>query len=260
MHQTVNIARATLCELVATRVLRRFHEKSPGNKGLLFLANILVSGFDPFHGAPDSVVCSTRKPQWPVQDRGGHERKLTALELAILSEAKTLIASSACQRVVSAVYEGVIIYSPISFVDILPDHFKHHPVTIYEPRSAPLLNHRRLIVPRSRNLIELFHFTILLVLYIGAMITDGQSQGRWWSPAFDLFASGWILEQFAAIIEHGWEVHAQNLWSFLDATFIFLYLCHAALRLVEVATHSGAQYHATQIMFTAAPVLLTRKT
>ncbi|KAH6683606.1 hypothetical protein F5X68DRAFT_171819 [Plectosphaerella plurivora] len=258
MHQTVNIARATLCELVATRVLRRFHEKSPGNKGLLFLANILVSGFDPFHGAPDSVVCSGRRPQWPVQDRGGHERKLTALELAILSESKTLIASSAFQRVVSAVYEGTVVYSPLSFVDILPDHFKHHPISIYDPRSAPLLNHRRLIVPRSRNLIELFHFAILLILYIGAMVTDGHPVGKRWSIMFDLFAGGWILEQFAAIIEHGWEVHAQNLWSFLDATFIFLYACYTTLRLVEFATSSGVQYHAIRIMFTAAPVLLTR--
>lgn len=258
MHQTVNIARATLCELVATRVLRRFHEKNPGPKGLLFLANILVSGFDPFHGAPEPVVSCARRPQWPVQDRGGHERKLTALELAILSESKTLIASSACQRVVSAVYEGTVVYSPLSFVDILPDHFEHHPVTIYDPRSAPLLNHRRLIVPRSRNLIELFHFSILLALYIGAMVTDGRPHGKAWSLAFDLFACGWILEQFAAIIEHGWEVHAQNLWSFLDVTFIFLYLCYAGIRLAEHVTPTEVEFHAIRIMFTAAPVLLTR--
>ncbi|MGM2704442.1 hypothetical protein ACS2QD_31015, partial [Bacillus cereus group sp. Bce036] len=53
--QSVNRARGILCELVATRVLRRFHEDNPGDAGLLLLAQILVEGFDPFQGAPYDV-------------------------------------------------------------------------------------------------------------------------------------------------------------------------------------------------------------
>lgn len=244
MHQTVNIARAALCELVATRVLRHFHEQNAGRPGLLLLANILVSGFDPFHGAPDAVLRWGRRPQWPIQDRGGHERKLTALELAILSEAKTLIASSACERVVSAVYHGIVVYTPLSFVDILPDHYKHHPVTLYEPRSAPFLNHYRLIVPRSRNRIKLFHFTTLLALYIAAMVNCEGGLAHACEVIFNPFAAGWVLEQFAAIIEHGWEVHAQNLWSFLDVTFVFIFAAYAVARAVGLATGPDTETYA----------------
>ena len=129
LHQSVNIARAIVCELVATRILRRFHEDNPGRPGLLLLANILVSGFDAFDAAPDAVRRQSRAQQW--QERGGQDRKLMALELAILSESKTLISSMACQRVVDAVHRGQVVYTPLSLVDILPDHYKHHPVSLY---------------------------------------------------------------------------------------------------------------------------------
>ncbi|KAF0640231.1 hypothetical protein FPSE5266_20211 [Fusarium pseudograminearum] len=44
VHQSVNQARAILCELLASRVLRRFHEDNPGPQGLLLLSHILVEG------------------------------------------------------------------------------------------------------------------------------------------------------------------------------------------------------------------------
>lgn len=47
-QQSVCHTRATLCELIANRILRRFHEDNDGAKGLLLLAQILVGGFDPF--------------------------------------------------------------------------------------------------------------------------------------------------------------------------------------------------------------------
>ncbi|KAK3386856.1 hypothetical protein B0H63DRAFT_141557 [Podospora didyma] len=262
LHQTVNIARAMLCELVAARVLRRFHEDHPGRSGLLILANMLVSSFDPFDTAPEAVRRQGRSTQWPTQQSGGRERKLTALELAILSESKILIASLACQRVVDAVYRGLVVYTPVSLVDILPDHYKHHPVSLYEPRRAPILNHRRLIVPRLRNLIEVMHFGVLLVLYALTMMhcngnPDARGKLGIYEAAFTIFTAGWVLEQFAAIIEHGWEVHAQNLWSFLDITFILIYGIYVAIRAVELLLGDDINF-ALPVLCTAAPVLLTR--
>ncbi len=55
-HQTVNLTRALLCELVAEKILRRYNEHNPGPRGLLKLANILVAGFEPFQGAPEAHV------------------------------------------------------------------------------------------------------------------------------------------------------------------------------------------------------------
>ncbi|KXX82078.1 Calcium channel YVC1 [Madurella mycetomatis] len=259
LHQSINESRAILCELLATRVLRRFHEDHPGRSGLLLLANILVSGFDPCDTAPESV--RSRRPQWAIQKRGGHERKLTALELAIISESKLLIKSPACQLVVDSVYKGVVVYTPLSFVDFLPDHYKYHPVSLYEPRRAAILNHHRLIVPQLRNVIELMHFAILLVLYMLTVAHYGfgadKSGLRAYETVFNVFAAGWVLEQFAAVVEHGWEVHAQNLWSFLDVTFVFIYAAYGLVRSVELLFMSDA-YYALPVLCTAAPVLLTR--
>ena len=52
-HQTVDLTRANLCELVAMKVLRRHDEESTGKAGLLLLAQIMVAPFQPFQGAPE---------------------------------------------------------------------------------------------------------------------------------------------------------------------------------------------------------------
>ncbi|RFU76927.1 nonselective cation channel [Trichoderma arundinaceum] len=267
-HQSVSRARATLCEIVATKILRKFHEdNSPdktGSAGLLRLANVLVQGFDPFSGAPEDVVRAGRYTHWPVQERGGNEGKLTALELAILSESKTLMSSPACLRVVNAVYEGQVVYTPISFVDILPDHYKYHPVSLYDPRKAPLLNHYRLIVPKWRNLLESMQFMVLLALYILTMMNRGSpSSLKLYENLFAVYTLGWILDEFAAIIEHGWAVHAQKTWSFLDVTFTLIFCAYLLAKLydvwIPVTQHTdGTGTLAMHILCIAAPVLLTR--
>ncbi|KAK1254268.1 hypothetical protein MKX08_008263 [Trichoderma sp. CBMAI-0020] len=267
-HQSVSRARATLCEVVATKILRKFHEdntpEKSGSAGLLRLANVLVQGFDPFSGAPEDVVRAGRYAHWPVQERGGQEGKLTALELAILSESKTLMSSPACLRVVNTVYEGQVVYTPISFVDILPDHYKHHPVSLYDPRKAPLLNHYRLIVPKWRNLLEHMQFMILLGLYILTMVNrSNPASQRLYESLFAIFSAGWILDEFAAVIEHGWAVHAQKTWAFLDVTFTIIFCAYLSVRLYDVwisVAHSldGTDSLALHILCVAAPVLLTR--
>jgi hypothetical protein len=245
---------------VASHVLRRFDDDNPGHAGLLVLANILVAGFEPFQNAPDEVL--QKKPnalQWPVQKRGGYERKLTALEVAIISESKTFLCSFACQKVVDAVYRGQVVYTPLSFVDILPDHYKHNPISLYDPRKAPLLNQYRLIVPRLRGMIEVCQFAVLLVLYVLAMVRREGLKITIYEIVFCAYATGWILEEFAAIIEHGWKVHTQNLWSFLDITFFLIYGTYFTIRMYALASgrlHLGED--ALNILAIAAPVLLPR--
>lgn len=256
-HQSVNAARATLCELIASRILRRFHEDHTGESGLLLLAHILVEGFDPFQGAPVEVATEWRQPQWPIQERGGHERKLTALELAILSESKSLIATAAFQKVIHALYDGQVTYTPLSFIDILPDHHKHQPISIYNAKQARLLNHYRLIVPRIRAVIEFFQFMLLLFLYSMTMIHRHENYSKW-EMMFFIYAAGWVLQEFAAIIEHGWELHSQSLWSFLDVTFVIIYGTYFFSRIYDLSTGNLSTGYGLHILCVAAPILLTR--
>ena len=198
-HQTVNLTRALLCEMIAEKILRKYNEDNPGPRGLLKLANILVAGFEPFQGAPEEVCENNlHAMQWVASQNGRSgkaDRTLTALEVAIVSSSKSFLASSACQKVVDAIYRGKLVYTPTSFIDIIPDRWKRRPISLYDPRRGPLLNQYRLIVPRTRNLIEVVQFVILLGLYVAVMVGRESRMTTAYHPVeavFDIYAIGWV--------------------------------------------------------------------
>ncbi|KAL9605337.1 MAG: hypothetical protein Q9179_001465 [Wetmoreana sp. 5 TL-2023] len=259
-HQTVNITRATLCELLANRVLRKYDEDNPGHRGLLLLANILVAGFEPFQNAPNEIIYEEHlMPTSGSQSRGGYERKSNALELAIISESKHLLSSSACQKLVEAVYDGRVVYTPVSFIDILPDHYKHKHISLYHPRKAPLLNQYRLIVPRTRNVLDLCQYIILLTLYLLVMKHYKNSHITASEVAFCIYAWGWVLDEFASMVQHGWQVYTQNLWSFLDFAFGLIFILYFVLRVHDLSAGiAHTQHRGLDILATGAPVLIPR--
>jgi hypothetical protein len=55
---SINATRASLCEILAIRVLDGMHNKRglSADEALLSLANALVRCFSPFQGAPEEVV------------------------------------------------------------------------------------------------------------------------------------------------------------------------------------------------------------
>ncbi|KAK4960234.1 hypothetical protein LTR10_003127 [Elasticomyces elasticus] len=268
-HQTVNITRANVCELIASRVLRRYDEDHQGREGLLMLANVLVAGFEPFQNAPAEVIHHNRTDlHWTIRwglTRPEYQRMLTALEVAIVSESKNFLSSSACQKIVENVYRGRIIYTPTSFMDFLPDHYKNRGISLYDPRKAPYLNQYRLIVPRTRNVIEVVQFVVLLVLYVLVMVYKARTIGPThlkftiYELVFTIYAMGWVLDEIASVCEHGWTVHTENLWSFLDITFVVIFWTYFIIRLHGLTTDDGSTSKlALDILSMAAPVLLPR--
>jgi hypothetical protein len=93
-RQNVFYTRATLCEIVATRILRRFGEDNPGSGGLLLLAKILVAGFEPFQNAPEEV-----RREASLGLTWSYNRTLPALEIAILTGSRYFLSSTHCQKV-----------------------------------------------------------------------------------------------------------------------------------------------------------------
>ncbi|EFW99534.1 receptor-activated Ca2+-permeable cation channel [Grosmannia clavigera kw1407] len=253
-RQNVNFTRAALCELIAHRILRRFSEDNDGVAGLLVLSHILVAGFEPFQNAPDSV-----RQEASQSESWLYSRTLPALEVAILSESKLFLSSTACQKVIDAIYVGRVTYTPSSFIDIIPDHYKQKPIALYDPREASLLNQYRLIVPRTRNILETLQFSVLLGLYLCFMAERDASRYSKLEIAFAIFSFGWVLDQFATILEHGWHVYTQNLWSFLDVIYAAVYWSYLVLRLHGWRIGSleyGQQ--ALDALAMAAPVLIPR--
>lgn len=258
------MTRANLCEILASRILRRFDEDHTGREGLLLLANILVAGFEPFQNAPPEVVLE-KSPHSFAEHFVKRDRKLTALEVAIISESKTFLATTACQKVVDAVWRGRITYTPTAWLDLVPDRYKQRAISLYDPRRAPILNQYRLIVPRTRNMLETVQFIILFVLYILALSNKAHTIGpqhlrfTWEELIFAVYAMGWVLDEFASVLEHGWTVHTENLWSFLDLTFLVIYAAYFGLRMHGLSTSSVHQAkQALDVLALAAPVLLPR--
>jgi hypothetical protein len=261
-HQSVNNTRALLCELAATKILQRHDTDNTESEALLLLAKVLVAEYDPFQNAPEEVLLDcdqSSQGKGKANETRGPGLKSTALELAIISESKSFLSSSACQKVIDAIHKGRVIYTPFSAIDILPDHYKHRPISIYDPRKAPLLNQYRLIVPRTRYILEVCQFSLLLFLYLLVMIHRNGTDFNYFELAFCIYAFGWVLDQFASVLEHGWQVYTQNLWSFLDVMFAFTYWVYLLLRMYGIVWHKDRiNGLALDILTTGAPVLVPR--
>ncbi|KAK3363067.1 hypothetical protein B0T25DRAFT_29048 [Lasiosphaeria hispida] len=251
-RQNVHFTRATLCELIATRILRRFNEDNEGPQNLMVLSHILIAGFEPFQNAPEEV-------RQEIHASTIVQKTLPALELAILTESRHFLSSTSCQKVVDAIYIGQIIYTPSSFLDLIPDRYKQRPITLYDPREAPLLNQYRLVVPRNRNILEIIQFVVLLTLYVAFMAERDTAMVGTIETCFVIYAFGWVLDQFATMLEHGWHVYTQNLWSFLDVTFAFIYWVYLGLRIYGYTTGKpGPSQQALDVLAIAAPILIPR--
>jgi hypothetical protein len=98
------------------------------------------------------------------------------------------------------------VYTPSTFLDIIPDRYKQKPIALYDPRTAPLLNQYRLVVPRTRNILEIMQFLLLLFLYLLFMLERNPDIISPYEIAFAVYTFGWVLDQFATILEHGWWV------------------------------------------------------
>ncbi|KAK0118752.1 hypothetical protein ONS96_011837 [Cadophora gregata f. sp. sojae] len=161
--------------------------------------------------------------------------------------------------VVAAIYEGRVIYTPTSFIDILPDHYKQKPIELYNPRKAHVFNQYRLVVPRTRNVLEVAQFIVLLFLFLFVMVNRDPSTLRGVELAFIIYTLGWVLDQIASILEHGWNVYTQNLWSFLDVAFSAIFGIYLVLRIHGWRTRKfGPAQQAMDVLALGAPVLIPR--
>ena len=245
---------------MAIKVLQLNDVDSLEPETLLLLAKVLVADFDPFQNAPNEVTQDNGQSfSWAIGEKERSGMQSTALELAIISESKSFLSSSACQKVIDAIHKGRVIYTPFSPIDILPDHYKHRPISIYDPRKAPLLNQYRLIVPRTRYVLEICQFGLLLLLYLLVMVNRDGCKFTWYELTFGVYTFGWVLDQFASVLEHGWQVYTQNLWSFLDVIFAFTYGVYLILRVYGMAAQNiELSRLALDILTTGAPVLIPR--
>ena len=90
-------SRADLCEILAIRALREHAEN------MLELALVLTTTWSVYAGAPPGLISRAREElDDDLEDRVGN-----AIEMAILSQARNFIKSSACQKVIDGIWRFV---------------------------------------------------------------------------------------------------------------------------------------------------------
>lgn len=85
--------RAHLCEILAIRCLREYGDN------LLDLAAVAVTSWPVYSGADPVTLNLVQQENEDLEDRVGN-----AIEMAIISKAKRFIKSSACQKVINAIW------------------------------------------------------------------------------------------------------------------------------------------------------------
>ncbi|KAI0270966.1 hypothetical protein BGY98DRAFT_1008270 [Russula aff. rugulosa BPL654] len=225
----LSYTRAHLCEILATKCLREYGDN------LLDLAAAAVTSWPVYSGADPVVLNIAREENEDLDDRVGN-----AIEMAIISKAKRFIKSSACQKVINAIWSGKCVYQADSSHSILSDTYKRTPIHFYNPHSAPLLDHYRLKVPAIRSVLEYLNFLILFLLFVVAVELNEVDRINAWEVAFMVNSLGFCLEKVAAMQEHGIRVFFTGTWNGFDMAFIPVFCTYAILRIYGVNHPNGA--------------------
>ncbi|WWD21218.1 hypothetical protein CI109_105702 [Kwoniella shandongensis] len=217
---TLSISRATLCEILAIRVLRGWAERS------LPLSMVLLTPWALFQGASQEVLERAKEEgDDDLLTQGG-----TALEMAIISSSKRFIRSPSCQKVIEGIWSGRIIYSALNAHALIADNYKKKPIQMYNPHKAPLLDHYRLKVPRYRSMLEYCNFLVLFILYVVAIEGLATERMNWREITFIIYALAFSLDKLAAIREHGLKVFSSSLVNGFDLVFMIIYAVYLGAR------------------------------
>ena len=65
---------------------------------------------------------------------------------------------------------------------------------------------------------------------------------------FCVYAAGWVLDELASVLEHGWTVHTENLWSFLDISFAAIFLAYFGVRMNGLSHNSGVSFDVNDVI------------
>lgn len=188
-----------VCELLAVKLVRQLYEEDQSEDGVFRLAILLATVFSPFQGAPKWAIpegvdseCDTTSR---LQGQGNRKISTSALELAIVSEAKRFIRAVPTQRVITDIWLGRIVYSSSSLRYLIKDQYKKRPIMKYDWKNAPLLDHYRLRVPRIRAALEWLHFAILFASYLTVIRTMKKHAMNGYEIFWVIYAFGFALDK-----------------------------------------------------------------
>ncbi|KAF4614239.1 hypothetical protein D9613_007732 [Agrocybe pediades] len=228
----VMFARASLCEILAMKLLSRFA------KNYLQLVAVLTTTWNPLAGAPPHVVEEVKQMLHARDD--DMDSAQSAIEMAISTDAKAFLASPVTQKVVNDIYSGRVVFSVATNRSILADNYKPRAIEIYNPHNAPFLDHYRLRVPRYGAYLEFLNFAFLWLTFVFCLLNRDKTHVTFWEMAFIVFGIAFALEEYTASTEHGWIIYIANMWNAFDFSFIVVFLTYLGLRVQGLSTNNEA--------------------
>ncbi|ORX39230.1 hypothetical protein BD324DRAFT_618919 [Kockovaella imperatae] len=226
---TLSTSRATLCEVLAIRVLRGWSERT------LPLATVLLTPWALYQGASPEVIARAKEEgDDDILNQNG-----AALEMAIISYSKRFIRSPSCQKVIEGIWSGRIIYSGVNSHALIADNYKKKPIQMYNPHKAPLLDHYRLKVPKVRSFLEYTNFLILFILYVVAVEGLEEDRMNKKEAIFIIYALAYSLDKLATIREHGLGVFSSSLVNGFDLVLMLIYAIYLGARMYGFHYHNA---------------------
>ncbi|KAF9234138.1 hypothetical protein BU15DRAFT_53008 [Melanogaster broomeanus] len=221
VHSSVMSSRATLCELVAMKLLSHFASSK------VQLVAVLTTPWNLLSGAPLDVVEE-------VKEAIGQEDCLdscqSAIEMAIGTKAKSFLASTIVQSVVDDMFTGRIAFTIAANRSMVADNYKQRAIAMYDCRRAPLLDHYRLRVPRYSTILHFMNITVLLMTFVICLWTQDTIRISTWESVFLVFATAFSLQQYTASKEYSWLIYISNVWNAFDTSFVLIFLAYVGLR------------------------------
>ncbi|KAJ6607394.1 hypothetical protein B0H10DRAFT_2072140 [Mycena sp. CBHHK59/15] len=227
----VMMSRATLCEILAMKLLSHFASNH------ITLVAVLTTSWSPLAGASADVVEEIKQV---LGSNANVNDAQSALEMAISTQAKQFISSPVSQKVVNDIYTGRIVFSTATTRSMLADNYKPRAITIYGCQDTPFLDHYRLRVPKYGAILEFLNFACLLFTFVLCLSNQDLDKVTFWEVAFIVFAAAFALEEYTASTEHGWIIYIANMWNVFDSSFVLVFLCYLGMR-IKGLTHDDRE-------------------
>ncbi|KAF8440310.1 hypothetical protein L210DRAFT_3760506 [Boletus edulis BED1] len=218
---SVLLSRATLCEILALKLLTYFASSK------LQLVAVLTTLWNPLAGAPLDVVEEVKEV---IGREEAPESSQSAIEMAIATRAKAFLASTIVQTIVDDVYTGRIVFTVAANRSLVADNYKQRAIEMYDVRKAPFLDHYRLRVPRYSNILHSFSIAMLTLIFVLCLRTQQTDSVSTWELIFLVFATAFTLQEYTASREYGWRIYIANVWNAFDTSFVLVFLAYAGLR------------------------------
>ncbi|KAI6025764.1 hypothetical protein F5J12DRAFT_810259 [Pisolithus orientalis] len=249
-HASVSHSRATLCEIMALKLLNHFAASK------VQLVAVLTTPWNPLAGAPMDIVQEVKEVIGEEECRGNSQ---SAIEMAIATQAKAFLSSPIVQTVVNDVYTGRVIFSIAAIKSVVADNYKQRAIEIYDVRKAPFLDHYRLRVPRYSAILHFMNIAVLLLVFVIFLQSEDTAYISLWEGVFLVFAVAFTLQEYTASREYGWLIYMSNVWNAFDTSFVVIFLVYLGLRIKGLVTNDAdASQLAFDILACAGCILVPR--